>query len=199
MPTSDSFAALISQLRAGNEEAAAQVFHRFAERLIGLARARLQDGLQGKLDPEDVLQSVFRSFFRRQQAGQFDLDNWDSLWSVLTVMTLRKCGHLKEYFRAARRDVRREEQGTAEALQALDALCAREPTPEEAAGLTDLLERLLRDFDERDRRILTLHLQGYNHAEIGQEVGWAERTVQRTILRARKRLQRLEDASAESA
>lgn len=199
MPATDSFEALLAQLDAGDDEAAARVFHRFADRLIALARSQLQPGLQGKVDPEDVLQSVFRSFFRRQRAGQFQLDSWDSLWGILTVMTLRKCGHLKAYFQAARRDVRREEQRTAEAIQALGNLCAREPTPDEAAGLTDLLERVLRDFEERERRIVSLHLQGYSHAEIGEEVGRAERTVRRTIARARKRLKRLEEDLAEWA
>lgn len=199
MLAGDSLDALLAQLRAGDDEAAAHVFHRFADRLIGLARTQLQKGLQGKVDPEDVLQSVFRSFFRRHQAGQFQLDSWESLWGILTVMTLRKCGHLKEYFQAARRDVRREEQGMAHALRELDRICAREPMPEEAACLTDLLESVLRDFDERDRQIVTLHLQGYSQIEISAEIGRAERTVRRTIARARKRLQRLEQDSAEPA
>lgn len=199
MSASDSFSDLLAQLQGGDNQAAERIFHRFAGQLIALARSQLQQGLLRKLDPEDVLQSVFRSFFRRHQAGQFQLDSWDSLWGILTVMTLRKCGHLKEYFQAARRDVRREEQNTAEAIQTLGNICAREPTPEEAARLTDLLEHVLRDFDERERNIISLHLQGYSHAEIAAEVGRAERTVRRTIARARKRLKRLEENIAESA
>ncbi len=199
MPPNDSFSALLAQLRSGDDGVAERIFHRFAAQLIALARSQLQPGLQGKVDPENVLQSVFRSFFRRQQAGQFQLDSWDNLWAILTVMTLRKCGHLKEYFQAARRHVRREEQITVEAIQAQGKLCAREPTPEEAAGLTDLLESVLRDFDERERRIVSLHLQGYSHTEIGAEVGRAERTVRRTIARVRKRLKRLQEDSAASA
>jgi RNA polymerase sigma-70 factor, ECF subfamily len=191
MLPNDSFSALLSQLHSGNDGAAGK--------LIVLARSQLQHGLQGKVDPEDVLQSVFRSFFQRQQAGQFELESWDSLWAILTVMTLRKCGNLKEYFQAARRDVRREEPIAVEAVQALGNICAREPTPEEAAGLTDLLESVLGHFDERERLIVSLHLQGYNHAEIGVEVSRAERTVRRTIARARKRLKRLQEDSAPSA
>lgn len=200
MPSTDSFAALMVQLHSGDENAAAaQIFQRFADRLIALARSQFQHGLQRKVDPEDVLQSVFRSFFRRCRDGQFELDSWDCLWGILAVMTLRKCGHLKEYFQAARRDVRRERDSTAEALQALGRLCAREPTPEEAASLTDLLECALRDLDERDRLIVTLHLQGYTHVEISEEVGRAERTVRRTIARTRKRLKRLEEDASDSA
>lgn len=198
MSTTDSFDDLIAQLHAGDENAAAQIFHRFADRLIALARSQFQDGLQRKLDPEDVLQSVFRSFFRRQREGQFELESWDGLWGVLAVMTLRKCGHLHEYFRAERRDVRRERASTGETLQFLGRICAREPTPEEAASLADLLECALRDLDERERRIVTLHLQGYTHAEISEEVARAERTVRRTIGRARKRLKRLEEGASDS-
>src|SRR4051812_14113370 len=104
MPDEESFADLMARLRAGDQDAAARVYQHFARRLIGLARSRLDGLMRRKEDPEDVVQSVFRSFFARQAGGQFDLDDWNSLWSLLTVITLRKCGHRVEYFRAARRD-----------------------------------------------------------------------------------------------
>ena len=42
---------------------------------------------------EDVMASVFKSFFRRHAEAPFDLSSWDSLWSLLTLITLRKCGY----------------------------------------------------------------------------------------------------------
>ena len=39
------------------------------------------------------MQSVFKSFFVRQGQGQFELDNWDSLWGLLVRITLRKRNH----------------------------------------------------------------------------------------------------------
>ena len=54
------------------------------------------------------MQSVFKSFFRRHAEGQFDLSGWDSLWALLTVITLRKSGHKAKEYLAACRDVRRE-------------------------------------------------------------------------------------------
>ena len=108
MSPEPAFDALMERLRRGERQAAEEIFHRFARRLIGLARSRLEPAIRQKVDPEDVMASVFKSFFLRHAGGQFELDDWDGLWSLLTVITLRKCGHKVEHFRAARRDVKRE-------------------------------------------------------------------------------------------
>src|SRR5262245_18476432 len=80
MGPQDSFIELAVRLRDGDQGAATVVFRRFASRLIALARRELDTRLRRKLDPEDVVQSVYRSFFGRYQAGQFDLATWDDLW-----------------------------------------------------------------------------------------------------------------------
>jgi RNA polymerase sigma-70 factor (ECF subfamily) len=192
MASHDSFDALMARLRRGDDEAAARVFRRFAQGLIRLAREQLDGLVRQKVDPEDIVQSVYRSFFCRHGAGQFDLAGWDGLWGLLTLMTVRKCAEHAEHFRAARRDVRREVNLPAEdQARAVLELLAREPTPPEAAGLTDLLGQWLGGFERHEQAILTLHLQGYTLLEISAQVGRARRTVQRTIERGRKRLQRL--------
>ena len=61
-----------------------RVFRQFANRLIGLAHAHLDTALRQKVGPEDVAQSVFRSFFRRQADQPYDLESWDGLWSLLS-------------------------------------------------------------------------------------------------------------------
>jgi RNA polymerase sigma-70 factor, ECF subfamily len=147
--------ALIGRLHAGDAEAAAQVFRQFAERVLNLASGRLGRILRPKAEPEDVVQSVFRSFFARQRQGQFDLHGWDSLWDVLVVITLRKCCNRAEFFQAARRDVRRETSlQAAGAAGLLGQAVAREPGPAEAAELAGLVERLLQAFAERERAVL---------------------------------------------
>ena len=82
MSSSPEFRSVDASLRNGDEAASAEVFERFTGRLIALARSRLDQRLQGKVEPEDVLQSVSRSFFVRQRDGKFSLDGWDSLWSL---------------------------------------------------------------------------------------------------------------------
>src|SRR5262245_50887646 len=93
------FQACNAVLRNGDETAAAEIFERFTGRLIGLARSRLDQRLQGKVDPEDVLQSVYRSFFVRHRDGKFKLESWDNLWSLLAQITVRKCCRQIERFK----------------------------------------------------------------------------------------------------
>ena len=80
---------LLEQLRAGDGRAADAIFHRFARRLVGMARGRLDGRLRQKVDPEDVVQSVFRSFFDRSARGEFDFANWEAVWGLLVLLTVR--------------------------------------------------------------------------------------------------------------
>jgi RNA polymerase sigma-70 factor (ECF subfamily) len=199
MPPDDSFADLMVRLRAGDPDAAAQVFHRFQTRLIALAQRRLGAALRQKEDPEDVVQSVFKSFFRRQAAGQFDLASGDKLWNLLTRITLRKCGHRLDYFRAARRDVQREVAlgPTADDSRPGPEALAREPTPVEAATLAEIVERLMRSLEESDRHIFQLSLQGESVAHISRQVNLSERTVERVRGQIRRCLERLQAGRGE--
>jgi RNA polymerase sigma-70 factor (ECF subfamily) len=157
------------RLQAGDGEAASKVFHRFAKRLIGLARQRLDTQLRPKVDPEDVIQSVFRSFFAHQAAGELaGLLSWEGLWGMLVIMTLRKCRRQMRLFYADRRDVRREvalEPLLASEIYAPE-LYDREPTPAEAAVLTETVKELLKQLRGRPQQILVLYLQGYSVRQI---------------------------------
>src|SRR5262245_63375800 len=83
-------------------------FERFTRRLIGLARRHLDARLQHKIEPEDVVQSAYKSFFLRYGEGALAAEGWDGLWGLLTLITLRKCADRVRHYRAQRRDVGRE-------------------------------------------------------------------------------------------
>lgn len=191
----DSFAALMDQLKAGEDGAARVVFERFATRLVGLARKSLDGRLLQKVDPEDVVQSAYKSFFLGQREGAWEFGGWDGLWGMLTLITLRKCAHRAEYFRAEKRDVRREMVPTADSVGGgVDALALdRDPQPEEAALLVETVETLFQSLADADERaILELSLQGFSAAEIVEQTGRAERSVRRLRERMRKRLARMQ-------
>jgi RNA polymerase sigma factor (sigma-70 family) len=188
MSSDPTFDDLMARLRAGQNDAAAQVFGHFANRLIALARKQLNPEILQKVDPEDVLQSVFRSFFVRYPSGQFgEFESWDNLWAMLAVITMRKCGRRIDYFHAARRDVRREVSGEPATEESTADVGARddEPTPAEAAMLTETVEHLMRSLEGRHREMLALSLQGYSPAEISNQLRCTERTVYRVLERVK--------------
>jgi DNA-directed RNA polymerase specialized sigma24 family protein len=187
MPEQDPFDVLQRRLRAGDQDAAGQVFRCFAQRLVALARSRLDRRLRQKVDPEDVVQSALRSFFLRCADGQFDFASTDQLWSLLVLFTVRKCRRQVERFQADRRDVRREAAPGDEEIG-----LAREPTPEEAALLADTVEQVMGRLDSAlKRRVFEMSLQGYTVPEIGAALGYYERGVLRVRAEVRALLQEL--------
>jgi RNA polymerase sigma-70 factor (ECF subfamily) len=148
-----------------------------------LARSRLSNLVRQQVDPEDIVQSTFRSFFVRHAKGDFDVRGWKNLWSLLAIITLRKCGHRTEYFYAACRDLHR--QATPESQMVFEAM-TREPTPFEAAVMTESLSEVFATLDARDRSILEMKLQGESVTEISNALGCTERTVQRVLQRVRE-------------
>jgi RNA polymerase sigma-70 factor (ECF subfamily) len=194
MAASDSFSDVMTRLRAGDQSAARAIFERFVRKLVRLARGQFNAVLRRKVDPEDVVQSAYKSFFLRYGAGKLEVHDWGNLWGLLTMITLRKCLDRVEYHRAECRDVQREAaaQPAAEGTQPWWEAVAREPTPEEAAVLVETVEQLVRDLDAQERPILQMSLQGYTTPEICEQLGLAERSVRRFRERIRKRLERLQ-------
>jgi RNA polymerase sigma factor (sigma-70 family) len=187
MPPDVPFTELMARLRGGDADAARAVFDRFARRLVALAASRLPPALAAKVDAEDVVQSVFRSFFLRHAAGRLTPENWDSLWSLLTVLTVRKCGHQIEHFHAGRRDVRREAAPRPASDSAPDwEAAAPEPTPAEAVLLAETVQQVLNGVRADQRPIVLLRLQGFTVREISDQVGCTERTVERALETVRK-------------
>jgi RNA polymerase sigma-70 factor (ECF subfamily) len=186
-----TFNRLMERLRAGDDAAATRVFNEYAGRLIALARSRLDVRVRQKIDAEDVVQSVYRSFFCRHADGQFRLENWDSLWGMLVCITLRKCVNCNERFHAGRRSVTREVSATPADESGGWDLAGREPDPEEAVVLAETVTRLLEGFEGDEQEIVSLTLQQFSTQEISERLGRAERTVGRVRERARKRLERL--------
>ncbi len=169
-----SFEVVMEGLRSGDAEAAERVHCRFVGRLVTLAYRRLQDRAGMRVDGEDVVQSAFASFFARCGRGEFDLAGWESTWTMLALLTVRKCSQRRRFFRTLRRDARRE-VGPADAL----ALPDREPTPAEAAAMAETVGDWLRGLKPATREVVDLGLQGLDDAAIADRLRRSERTVRR--------------------
>src|SRR4029077_19472723 len=102
---------LLERFRHGSQSAATQLYLRYAQRLRGLTRAQPAPALARRLEVDDLVQSVFGSFFRRAQNGYYDVPEGEELWSLFLVIALHKIRNQGAYHRAAKRDVRRVADG----------------------------------------------------------------------------------------
>ncbi len=184
-PRDEGFGLLMERVRAGDQEAAQQLHLRWTKRLVRLARSRLGRSIVGKEDPEDVVQSVYRSFFRRFQRGTYRVEAWADVWSLLATIACRKCSTRRDHYRAFKRDTRREfplidHDGPTD-----------EPTAEQATILAETVERLLGRLgrNTQDRLLIEMSLQGHSPTEIYSKLGCSERTIYRVRSRVREQLE----------
>jgi RNA polymerase sigma-70 factor (ECF subfamily) len=184
----DSFTDVITRLRAGDEAAAREIFERFVRKRVRLAHRQFGAVLRRKVDPEDVVQSAYKSSFVRFGEGKVEVYDRRNLWGLLTVITLRKCLDRVEYHRAGCRNVQRD----AAASQPWWEAVTRGPTPEEASVLAKTVGQLVRGLAAHEQPVLELSLHGYTTQEIGERLGWAERSLRRLRERIRKRLEGLQ-------
>jgi DNA-directed RNA polymerase specialized sigma24 family protein len=197
MSPDGSVADLMRRLQAGENEAADRIFRQYAHRLVGLARTRLNGLLRRKVDPEDVMQSALGSFFRATREGAYELADWDSLWGLLALITVRKCNRQVRLFRGEGRDVGREVNAPpATASRPAWEPASSEPTPAEAAIMAETVKCVL---DERDRQILALTLQGGEPDQVAVQVGCTQRTVYRVLGYIKERLHQMGEEPGEGA
>jgi RNA polymerase sigma-70 factor (ECF subfamily) len=185
MPDTPESKVLVSRWRKGDQDAAKQLFDRYASRLVALARRQISQRLASRLDPEDVVQSVFRSFFGRVKAGKFRIEEQDDLGKLLVRITVNKTLRKVEYHRAAKRDPSKEviqgDHASDDLLQVLD----RDPTPEAVVAFVDQLDHFLNQLRPEERQILELRFQGYTNGEITKKLGIYDRKIRRLIERVR--------------
>jgi RNA polymerase sigma-70 factor (ECF subfamily) len=188
---------LMLRWREGDQQAARELFSRYAERLLALARSRLSAKLARHLDPEDVVQSAYRSFFVGARDGRFVLERSGDLWRLLVAITVHKLQRQVERHAAGKRAVSLEFSPDDEnGLFGLQALAlAREPTPADAAALADTLEHALAGLQPEQRRVVELRLQGFRLEEIAAELHRSERTVRRVLEQVKRDLRGSEGKS----
>jgi RNA polymerase sigma factor (sigma-70 family) len=176
---------LVARWRSGDQQAAADLFRRYAARLADLARQRLPNKIAARVDAEDVVQSAYRSFFVAARDGRYVLRETGDLWRLLVGITLHKLHHQVRRHTADKRQAGREQPVADDEPGAP----GREPLPDEVVALTDLLEQVLAEFDPLERRMIELRLQGYRLGEIATETGRCLHTVLRVVQRFRNKLQ----------
>jgi RNA polymerase sigma-70 factor, ECF subfamily len=176
---------LLWRFRNGQADAPTRLYLRYAERLQALADRQTSAELGRRLDPEDIVQSVFRTFFRRVAEGNYDVPDGEEIWKLLLVIALHKIRDAGVYHKAAKRDVRRTSSGEANELAIQNAAGKDEAA---LAVLQMVVNDVLEGLPESHRRMIELRIEGHEVAEISREVGRSKRSVERVLQVFRQRM-----------
>ena len=140
--SSPELQAILQNIRSGSGEAASELHKIFVDRLVRLASTRINRRFRAKIEPEEVVQSVFASFFRRHDQGEFSFDGWNDLWALLVRITICKCTNRISGFMTAKRNIRRELQGRADSANDSSLYAVSfEPTAEETVIFNETLDQ----------------------------------------------------------
>src|SRR3954452_5725988 len=106
------FRDLIARVRAGDEEATADLVRHYEPSIRRVVRFRLADSrLRQALGSMDGCQSVLASFFVRAASGQFDLTQPEALVRLLVTMARNRLASQARREQAECRDCRRRQAG----------------------------------------------------------------------------------------
>jgi RNA polymerase sigma-70 factor (ECF subfamily) len=180
---SGSDRSLIRKYRGGDDGAATSLYLRYANRLRALAKDYCTGKYARRFDADDIVQSVFRTFFHGVKQRGYDVPPGGELWGLLMVLSLNKVRNLVEHHRAGKRAVQQTTSVTAADSQAI--LAEDEGA---AAFLRLVLEEQLEGLPESNRAIVRLRIEGYEVAEIAEQTGRSRRTIERVLQHFRSRL-----------
>ena len=178
---------LLQRIRHGNQDAASVLYHRYAYRLRALVQAKRSPDLASRVDHEDIVQSVFKSFFRGVSRGSYDVPAGEELWHLFLVITLNKVRAKGVFHRAAKRDVRLtvgddDIDGSSGGLKSdHDAYLLLKLAVDEA------LDRL----PAQHKLVTQLRMEGDDVAEIARKTGRSKRSVERILQECREKLSHL--------
>jgi RNA polymerase sigma factor (sigma-70 family) len=174
---------LLQRWREGDDRAADELFEAYIDGLLAYVRRRMSPALARRVDPEDVVQSVYRSFFLRARDGQYVIERSGDLWRLLLGISFNKLQSQVEHHTAGKRSYRREAQVASSDTRddAAHQAAAAGPTVEEVLAVSEELDRLVASLPERHREILDLRLQGESIPDIAAAVGRSERSIRRVL------------------
>jgi RNA polymerase sigma-70 factor (ECF subfamily) len=185
MAEDPTFTDFIRRVRAGDEQAAAELVKKFEPAIRLEVRMRLSDPrLRRVFDSMDICQSVLASFFVRAASGQYDLDEPGQLRQLLIGIARNKVAFQARRQRAQRRDHRRNVGGEAAKLEA----AAAAPSPSRQLAGEELLREFRGRLSEQERRLADLRAEGRQWAEIAADVGGTPQAVRKQLARAVERV-----------
>jgi RNA polymerase sigma-70 factor (ECF subfamily) len=182
---------------AGDQQALAELWDRYQERLLRLVKLRMNRRMQGRVDASDVLQEAFVDFASRAEEYVNDPSMPFFLWlRYLTGQRLQLLHrhHLGTMMRDAGREVsiHRGPMPQATSVSLAAQLLGRFTSVTQAVQRTEMrvmLQEAINSMDEIDREILALrHFEELSNTETAQVLGIKRSAASSRHIRAIKRL-----------
>lgn len=183
----------IQLVREGDSAAANEIWRLYFDRLVRAVRGRLFGQNRAVSDEEDIVLSVFNSFYEAAENGRFpNLQDRDDLWRLLMRMAGRKVIDKR------RHDMRQRRGGQVE-VASLDAAddqqqifqaIGSEPSPEMVLMMQESVAQLFSHLGVGHLRDLAgAKLEGYSNAELASRFDCSERTIERRLHLIREKCQ----------
>ncbi len=193
MVDSDNVSHWIQLVKDGDSVATNQIWKHYFDRLVRAVRKRLYGQNRAVSDEEDIVLSVFESFYGAAEQGRFpDLADRDDLWQLLLTMSARKVVDKRRHDHRQRRggDIKRYSlQGEAEDSTIIEAI-GTDPSPEMVLMMQESVEQLFSHLGGGQLQELAgAKLEGCSNAEIAARFGCSERTIERRLHLIREKLQ----------
>ena len=193
MSESQNVSHWIRLVKDGDSIAANRIWQHYFDRLVKAVRKRIYGQNRAVSDEEDIVLSVFDSFYEAVEKGRFpDLSDRDDLWRLLLTMAARKVID-------KRRHDQRQRRGGGIVMHSLDAgdeesviieAIGNEPSPEIVLMMQESIEKLFSHLGVGQLQDLAgAKLEGYSNAEIAERFGCSERTIERRLHLIREKLQ----------
>jgi RNA polymerase sigma-70 factor (ECF subfamily) len=181
-PPSDQ--SLVQRIREGDDDAATLFYERYAGRVMGFVQTQASGRLKQQVEPEDLVQSIFKSVFRGMESRGYDAPQGGTLWQLIAVVAIHKVRKNAARRNAAKRDARR--------TQSLDSVDDINGSETESTQEMELAVReAITSLSAQEQAVVNLRLQGYSVEEIAEKLERSQRTVERRLQQAREALSQM--------
>lgn len=198
--TDDEIPALVDQVIHGNRQALARLFDHYRERLWRIINFRIDQRLQGRVDPDDVLQEAYMAAEQRIEHFLHDSPQGFFIWLRLlcnqTLIDVHR-RHLGTQARDAGRDRSLQSGWTSQStsFSLSFRLLGHMTSPSQAVVRQELSEQLnlaLSSMGELDREVLALrHFEELTNSETARILGLTEQAASARYVRAVARLKKV--------
>lgn len=191
MSNSNNVSHWIDRVKCGDSLAANHLWQHYFDRLVRSIRQRLKGQNRAVSDEEDIVLSVFDSFYAAAEKGRFpDISDRDDLWRLLLRMSARKVIDKLRHERRQRRggDVKIHSLGGDE--NTIIEAIGDEPSPEMVLMMQESFEQFFSHLGVGHLRELAVaKLEGHSNAELARRFECSERTIERRLHLIREKCQ----------